>query len=335
MIIYNHIMSAIVLWSVILLPVIIGVTSMYTVFFIARWIDCPICLVTNEGNIIYVNKPFQIQCNDLRIGINIFSKIKWYPSGYVEFSNKNGFIKVLQIWKLRLITITPTPPVPYICISLNGTVLKSRWPFISINDNFFEICSLTKQCLEKNEQNLIIAQINGIRSVLYIIHLSEYITVLDLSAFIRPETIKMAILGKESVKIAHDLNNLFVGIIGCTDLIAYNKNHNEALATIKYQTQQAINLLQQVLTWTAPKNDKLCYISPYESLIQMQLFLKCIIGGKAILSIRGSTKKQTSILPSSFEQIITNLVTNAREALTGPGNYINISIFEEEKGEFK
>jgi len=298
----------------------------FLTLIICKNIDYPICFVTRSGRVLFSNKSFHIHFYKPKFGQNIFATFKQDASGYVEMaSGKSGFITMGNLIIMRIIVITPSSPLPYITIDRSGLIIKSRWPFISEGDNFFAHVKIAPEQLLKCH-NIIVTELDGVRVVLALCCCPEYITITELSSVIRPETIKMATLGKETLKITHDLNNSLTGILGFCELLSAKAHNTNEVNGIRSNAEHAVELMRQLLSWAKPKREKLCHISPYKTLMQMKLFLKCIAGSRSKIHICGSIKSSTAISPSAFEQIVTNLVTNARDA---NASAIAINITEE------
>ncbi len=189
-------------------------------FVICKNIDYPICFVTRSGRVLFSNKSFRIHFYTPQFGQNIFSTFKQDMPGYIEMtSGKGGFVAIGNLIIMRIIVITPASPLPYVTIDRSGLIIKSRWPFIGEGDNFFTHVKIAPEQLLKCH-NIIVTELDGVRVVLALCRCPEYITITELSSVIRPETIKMATLGKETLKITHDLNNSLTGILGFCELLS-------------------------------------------------------------------------------------------------------------------
>jgi PAS domain S-box-containing protein len=135
---------------------------------------------------------------------------------------------------------------------------------------------------------------------------------------------KMEAVGKLAGGIAHDFNNLLTAIKGYTDLLLRRSNDGDPshrdLMEIKKASEQAARLTRQLLAFSRKQVLQLRIINLNEVIIKMQEMLQRLIGEHIELV----TKLQDDLHPvkadpGQIEQVILNLVVNARDAMSDGG----------------
>lgn len=146
---------------------------------------------------------------------------------------------------------------------------------------------------------------------------------------ISPESDKLQSIGKLSTSIAHDFNNLLTAIIGFCDSVLDKNPKGTAshgdLIQIKTNVIRAINLVKHMLSFSKERVTK---INIAECITYLEPLFKKLIGGmiKLIIDIE-QDDDLTSVGQSDFlDQILLNLVMNARDAIAGKPGQITISV---------
>ena len=138
---------------------------------------------------------------------------------------------------------------------------------------------------------------------------------------------KMEALGRLAGGIAHDFNNLLSTIIGYSDLIlmddGFPSSLNEDIGEIKKTANRAVALTKQLLTFGRKHTDKPRIIDLQEHLRSVESMLRRLIGEENSLSIRlapnlGKIRADVG----QIEQIVINMVVNARDAMPGGGTIV-------------
>ena len=136
---------------------------------------------------------------------------------------------------------------------------------------------------------------------------------------------KMENLGRLAGGIAHDFNNILTSIIGNVELALFDcdeSNPNfEYLKEIQNASQTASRLTSQLLTFSRKKIIESKLFNPNSLIEKQSKLLKRLIGENINLELNleeniGFIKAD----PSIIEQIILNLVVNARDAMPHGGN---------------
>jgi PAS domain S-box-containing protein len=135
---------------------------------------------------------------------------------------------------------------------------------------------------------------------------------------------KMEAIGRLAGGIAHDFNNLLTAITGYSELIASELDPDSSLGRdveeIKRAAEQAGAMTQQLLAFSRRQVLQPSLLNPNEVIGHMEKLLKRLIGE----DIELVTKLDSDIATirsdrSQIEQVIMNLVVNARDAMPSGG----------------
>jgi signal transduction histidine kinase len=135
---------------------------------------------------------------------------------------------------------------------------------------------------------------------------------------------KLEAVGRFSAGIAHDFNNILTVISGFGSLMQMNMPANDPqrdrLDHILAAAERAKNLTRSLLTFSRKQEMKLSQLNLNDCIRNVEIFLRRIIGEdiKLIISLR------EEVLPISadgghIEQVLMNLVSNARDAMPDGG----------------
>jgi two-component system cell cycle sensor histidine kinase/response regulator CckA len=124
--------------------------------------------------------------------------------------------------------------------------------------------------------------------------------------------------------IAHDFNNLLGIILGCTELALLSLQEGSPVASklIDVQTaaQRAAGLTRQLMFFSSQEVTEARTLDLNESVAASERFLDRVIGEDIQFSCAFATKPlYIKIDPSHLEQILLNLVVNARDAMPRGG----------------
>jgi two-component system cell cycle sensor histidine kinase/response regulator CckA len=227
------------------------------------------------------------------------------------------------------------PKFAYLNFDHQGYIIKSKWPFIPPGTNLFEHILAPEKlesCIDAGCGTVLEVELNSILCTAGFLPGEQYSSLIDLSPILPPGTLRLQTLGSMTAQVAHDFNNLLTGIMGfCEILESQNVRHRE-LRYIKTNAHQAADLVRRVLGWAKPGTREWKTILPYRALAQMRPFLRCIVGNKARIKLTGTTKGAIRIPSSYFEEILTNLAVNARDAINQSGTQngiIEIELYQD------
>lgn len=143
---------------------------------------------------------------------------------------------------------------------------------------------------------------------------------------------KMEALGKLTGGIAHDFNNMLGIIIGYTDLAVYKSEKNNESAYSNYLKQiktasfRAKGLIEKMLSFSRVDQALSHSLQLAPLLDENILLMNSILPSTINLEITKEDNVQNILMdPVQFQQIIMNLILNAKDAMDGVGK-INISL---------
>ena len=138
---------------------------------------------------------------------------------------------------------------------------------------------------------------------------------------------KMEIVGRLTGGIAHDFNNLLTAINGYSDLalkkLSSDNNAYNDISVIKDCGEKAARLTKQLLGFSRKQVAEKINIDLNTTITELEKMLMRLIGEEITLE----TKLQSSSCmifadKSQIEQVLVNLVVNARDAIDGFGKII-------------
>jgi len=135
---------------------------------------------------------------------------------------------------------------------------------------------------------------------------------------------KMEAVGKLAGGIAHDFNNLLTAIKGYTELLLRRTESDDPshgdLMGIKKASEQAARLTRQLLAFSRKQVLQPRIINLNEIILKMQEMLQRLIGEHIELAVElQEDLYSVRADPGQIEQIILNLIVNARDAMFDGG----------------
>ena len=138
---------------------------------------------------------------------------------------------------------------------------------------------------------------------------------------------KLEIVGTLAGGIAHDFNNLLTGVLGYTQLILYDKSEEdpdfEKLQKIVYSVERGSQLTNRLLTISSKFIVKKTAIDLNDHVIEIKNLLESVI--PKMIQIEIDIPSEPQIIeadPGQLEQIIMNLVLNAKYAMEDGGKIV-------------
>lgn len=136
---------------------------------------------------------------------------------------------------------------------------------------------------------------------------------------------KMQAVGQLAGGIAHDFNNVLTAIIGFSDLLL--ANHRPAdpsfqdIMNIKQNANRAASLVRQLLAFSRRQTLRPQVLHLPDVLYDLNMLLDRLVGDKIKLDVKhGRDLWPIKADVSQLEQVIVNLVVNARDAMEGEGS---------------
>lgn len=135
---------------------------------------------------------------------------------------------------------------------------------------------------------------------------------------------KMQAVGQLAGGIAHDFNNLLTAMIGYCDLLLQRYLPNDPAYTdvmqIKQNANRAANLVRQLLAFSRQQTLQPKVVHITDNLADLSTLLRRLIGaGIELRMTHGRDLWTVKVDVSQLEQVIINLVVNARDAITSGG----------------
>jgi len=135
---------------------------------------------------------------------------------------------------------------------------------------------------------------------------------------------KMEAVGILAGGVAHDFNNILTTIIGNADLalmeVGKDGSLREEIEEIRAAGERAASLTRQLLTFSRKQIIQPEFLDLNELLTDIEKMLDRLIGEDIeLLMIPGPALWQVKVDPGQMEQVIMNLVINARDAMPRGG----------------
>ncbi|MBD3266453.1 PAS domain S-box protein, partial [bacterium] len=138
---------------------------------------------------------------------------------------------------------------------------------------------------------------------------------------------KMEAIGKLAGGIAHDFNNLLTAILGYSNIlvkkIPSTEPYYKHIQEIKNAGERAASLTNQLLSFSRKQIQEPQILDLNDIILNMDKMLRRLIGEDIeFITIPDSQLKRIKADPTQLEQIIMNLVVNARDAMPQGGKLI-------------
>jgi len=147
---------------------------------------------------------------------------------------------------------------------------------------------------------------------------------------------KLEAIGRLAGGVAHDFNNILMSIMGSADLLlmqlgAHSPAAPEA-AEIKESVRRGASLTRQLLAFSRRQASSPRLFDPGEVIGSMETMLRRLIGPEVDFQIARGAHASVRADPAQLEQVILNLVINARDAMPDGGR-LSVVVDEVEIGE--
>ncbi|HNJ42791.1 MAG TPA: response regulator, partial [Acidobacteriota bacterium] len=135
---------------------------------------------------------------------------------------------------------------------------------------------------------------------------------------------RMEAVGRLAGGVAHDFNNLLMVISGYADMVAKKLGKAHALYRFLEEIQQASRsasgVTRQLLAFSRKQDQQLKSLNLTDVVTQLHKLLRRVIGEdiKLVTSLADDTAPVLAD-PAQIEQVVLNLVVNARDAMPGGG----------------
>ncbi|QBR70008.1 hybrid sensor histidine kinase/response regulator [Beijerinckiaceae bacterium] len=131
---------------------------------------------------------------------------------------------------------------------------------------------------------------------------------------------KMNAIGQLAGGVAHDFNNVLTAIIGYSDLLLANHRPTDPafrdIMQIKQNANRAAGLVRQLLAFSRRQTLRPQVLQLGDVLSDLQMLMRRLVGEKIELDLRhGRDLWLVEADLNQFEQVIVNLIVNARDAM--------------------
>ena len=138
---------------------------------------------------------------------------------------------------------------------------------------------------------------------------------------------KMEMVGQLAGGIAHDFNNVLSAIIMATDFLLNAHKPTDPsfsdIMQIKQNANRAASLVRHLLAFSRKQTMRPQVLDLGDVLSDLNMLLKRLIGEQVVLEVRHARDLwPVKVDISQFEQVIVNLVVNARDAMPEGGRLI-------------
>ncbi len=135
---------------------------------------------------------------------------------------------------------------------------------------------------------------------------------------------KMQAVGQLAGGIAHDFNNLLTAMIGFCDLMLLRHTPGDQSFTdvmqIKQNANRAANLVRQLLAFSRQQTLRPKVLDITECLAELSALLRRLMGSNIHFKMKHARDLGLVLVDQGqFEQVIINMVVNARDAMEGGG----------------
>jgi signal transduction histidine kinase/CheY-like chemotaxis protein len=135
---------------------------------------------------------------------------------------------------------------------------------------------------------------------------------------------KMEALGRLAGGIAHDFNNLLTVVGGSNEMMQLSTPADSPLRELMRLNREAVDrataLTRQLLVFSRRQVVESAIVDVHEVIVRMSEMLSRIIGETIRIEVtREMTVPQIRINPAQLEQVVLNLVVNARDAMPAGG----------------
>ncbi len=138
---------------------------------------------------------------------------------------------------------------------------------------------------------------------------------------------KMQAIGQLAGGVAHDFNNVLTAIIGYSDLLLANHRPTDPsfrdIMQIKQNANRAAGLVRQLLAFSRRQTLRPQVLQLGDVLSDLQMLMRRLVGEKIHLELRhGRDLWLVKADLNQFEQVIVNLIVNARDAMPDGGEIL-------------
>ena len=173
----------------------------------------------------------------------------------------------------------------------------------------------------------------GLTVIIIIVTFKANSKPIDLTSEQNAHSQKLQSLGQLSSAIAHDFNNILTAIIGNSDLIIERRgeatdNSLKEIYQIRSNAVRGAKLIKQLLAFVRKSSIEFVNLNIHQFLQELEPLFDQIIGKKHKVVIRSHDRgAKVYIDPIQLEQVLINLVVNAKDSMSEGGEiFISSSV---------
>lgn len=138
---------------------------------------------------------------------------------------------------------------------------------------------------------------------------------------------KMSTVGRLAAGLAHDINNILAVIMAFAHLATRNQGDaNACMEEITVAGTRGRALTSQLLAFVRKQPMQPRPVDVAETLDQVGGLLRCLIGRQIKLSlVNGPSLDPVMLVPGQLEQVLMNLLANARDSMGDAGGAISVT----------
>ncbi|MEI9938706.1 MAG: ATP-binding protein [Pseudomonadota bacterium] len=136
------------------------------------------------------------------------------------------------------------------------------------------------------------------------------------------EAQKLESIGRLAGGVAHDFNNMLTAILGNVELASHTASIDEVaplLTEIRIVAERSAALTAQLLAFARRQVIEPKVIDPNALIGRLNSLLRRVLGEHIALSVDLTSVYSVRVDASQFEQVVLNLVTNARDSMPSGG----------------
>ena len=254
--------------------------------------------VNSSGEIVRTNAPFQ----------RMFASIieAQGSAGGMQYTQMVGTEDAAQLQKIFNQALSGSGDINPIDLSINGAEERHVRFYVS------HVAQVDEQDTATNSDDE--------RVIIYAMETTEQRVLEDQFA----KGQKMQAVGQLAGGIAHDFNNVLTAIIGFSDLLLSNHKPSDPsfqdIMNIKQNANRAASLVRQLLAFSRRQTLRPQVLHLSDVLFDLKMLLDRLVGDRIKLEVKhGRDLWPIKADVSQLEQVIVNLVVNARDAMDGEG----------------
>lgn len=249
-------------------------------------------------------------------------------SGRILYVNP-AFTRLTAYSTRDLVGQTPAPPASPDTArdaAASNALTRSSWVELAAAGTWKGRVAHTKKTGEPYTAELLISPIAAPGLARYVVIERDISREVELERELQ-QSQKMEAIGRLAGGVAHDFNNILTAISGFTMLAQESLPEDSParadLSQVVDAAGRAADLTRQLLGFARKQTAQPRVLDLGRTIVPMLELLRRVIGEHITVEAQFATNPwPVHIDPTQLDQILTNLVVNARDAITGPGRIL-------------